>query len=377
MTKTNEEKSPERRSSDRLRGTPPKAPLSPEKKKSPPKTSPTKKGKEQKNQEQDKKRKKADNEVEEEEKKPPVSLIPRTPEVATPVKTDENSSLDLSSKKQKLSRKTWKLSKVFDGRIFWYDVVSKASKDIYEEFKTMNRQLWTHQEAFVETFADLAVMSAEEVDKECQGLYKWVYRVEPEVNDKETSIPVNAKEQLEKKISSENWFPKDGKLVLRIRKGNPPSATWHDWIEIRKTTDLEQSGYGVFALRTFSLRTPVSLFAGVKKEDTKEDTKKVRYETKQMICKVLLPGGETELRVATINNVDVKTPEYPLYLGAQYINTCSDIKKNRDMKIKQNVQIGNNGMIVAMRKILTGEQIFLGEDYRDFSGELKMSEPDA
>ena len=172
LNKTNEEKTPERRSSDRLRRTPPKAPLSPEKKRSPTKTSPTKKEKEQKNQEQDKKRKKADNEVEEEEKKPPVSLIPRTPEVATPVKTDENSSLDLSSKKQKLSRKTWKLSKVFDGQIFWYNVVSKELKAIYEEFKTMNRQLWTHQEAFVETFADLAVMSAEEVDKECQGLYK-------------------------------------------------------------------------------------------------------------------------------------------------------------------------------------------------------------
>ena len=327
---------------------------------------------------QDKKWKKVDNEVEEEEKKPPVSSIPRTPEAATPVKTDENSSLDMSLKKQKLSRKTWKLSKVFDGRIFLYNVVSKDSNNIYKEFKTMNRQLWTHQEAFVETFADLAVMSAEEVDKECQeGLYKWVYRVKPEVNDKKTLIPVNAKEQLEKKISSESWFPKDGKLVLQIRKGNLPSATFHDWIEIRKEPKSEKSGYGVFALRTFSLRTPVSLFAGVKEEDTKEDTKKVRYETKQMICKVLLPGGETELRVATINNVDLKTPEYPLYLGAQYINTCSDIKKNRDMKIKQNVQIGNNGMIVAMRKILTGEQIFLGEDYRDFSGELKMLEPDA
>ena len=313
----------------------------------------------------------ADNEVVVEEA-PPVASIPTTQKEESP-STNEAVSPDSSLKKRKvLSKEEQAVQKVYDAseNIFTYQVVWDQWEDVYEDFKNMQVTQWNTNQVFIRTFAELSVMSEEEVESQANNKYRWIYRFEEDVGANEkTTIPVNARTLFDN-IQDKSWYVEGAELVLQLKKPSTTKGgkgTYHDWIEIRKSGSKNKP-YGVFALRTFTLRTPVSLFVGKKKDITTGEPidKKV-----QMACNVVLPNKERELRVATINNVDETAPKYPLYLGSHYINNRDDVAKIYDNKAKQNVQIGKNGILVASRKIQVGEELLLGSTHRNFKAEAE------
>ena len=42
-----------------------------------------------------------------------------------------------------------------------------------------------------------------------------------------------------------------------------------------------------------------------------------------------------------------------------------------DNKVKQNVQIGNNGILIASRKIQVGDELIIGKTYHNFKAEAE------